>query len=289
MCFRGGSFFTQFRGPGHDSAGQFTRRPVSMNRPLVRLLLLSLLIVQPPANAIVTRHDVEEGASIELARRFPATAWFHRVSSRDGGAGMGTLIHPRWVLTAAHVADSLRDDEVVELGGATHAIEKVVKHPDWKGFRTFDDVGVDLALVKLRSEVKGVAPAKIHTGADETGMVVTFVGNGGSGTGLTGPVIYGEAMRAATNRVEKAEGLRLFFRFDRPGEPGVTPMEGVSGDGDSGGPAYVERGGSIFIVGVSSAQDARPTGRKIGHYGVLELYPRVSAHAEWIRTTLAAP
>jgi hypothetical protein len=260
-----------------------------MKLPLVRLSLLALLIGPIPADAIVTRHDVDERVLIALARKFPATAWFHRPTSRTDGAGVGTLIDPRWVLTAAHVADAIRDDEVVELAGKTYAIDKIVKHPDWKGFRTFEDVGVDLALIKLRSEVKGVVPARLYTGNDEAGMVVTFVGNGGSGTGLTGPSVYGEAMRAATNRVEKAEGARLFFRFDAPGDPGVTPLEGISGDGDSGGPAYVELEGATYIVGVSSAQDARPTGRKIGHYGVLELYPRVSAHAEWIRATLEKP
>jgi hypothetical protein len=33
-------------------------------------------------------------------------------------------------------------------------------------------------------------------------------------------------------------------------------------------------------------QDARPSGKKLGHYGVLELYPRVSSFAAWIRATM---
>jgi secreted trypsin-like serine protease len=57
------------------------------------------------------------------------------------------------------------------------------------------------------------------------------------------------------------------------------------GPGDSGGPAYLVRDAVLFVVGVSSAQSARPTGGLRGRYGVLEYYPRVSYFAEWIQST----
>jgi secreted trypsin-like serine protease len=88
--------------------------------------------------------------------------------------------------------------------------------------------------------------------------------------------------------VEKAEDPYLRFRFDAPQDPGVTQLEGISGVGDSGGPAYIERGGVVYVIGVSSAQDARPAGKKEGHYGVLEYYPRVSFFAGWIQETIRA-
>jgi secreted trypsin-like serine protease len=86
--------------------------------------------------------------------------------------------------------------------------------------------------------------------------------------------------------VFKVDGTEIVFRFDAPGDPDVTELEGVSGDGDSGGPAYLERDGTIYVVGVGSAQDAKPVDKKLGHYGVLEMYPRVSSFAPWIRATL---
>jgi len=119
-------------------------------------------------------------------------------------------------------------------------------------------------------------------------MTLTFVGMGRHGTGLTGPTTDDSTMRAATNRVHTVEGTQLVFRFDAPGDPEVTTLEGISGDGDSGGPAYLERDGTIYVVGVSSAQDSRPAGKKPGRYGVLELYPRVSSFAPWIEATLKA-
>ena len=133
-----------------------------------------------------------------------------------------------------------------------------------------------------------VTAAKIYTAGDEAGLTLTFAGRGSHGTGLTGPSIYSSALWAATNRVAKAEGVVLQFRFDAPSDAGVTALEGISGEGDSGGPAYLERDGVVYVVGVSSGQDDRPAGGKTGHYGVLEYYPRVSTFAEWIRNTTSA-
>lgn len=44
----------------------------------------------------------------------------------------------------------------------------------------------------------------------------------------------------------------------------------------------------LHVIGVSSAQDSRPVDKKLGHYGVLEVYPRVSSFVEWIRATIHA-
>jgi hypothetical protein len=144
----------------------------------------------------------------------------------------------------------------------------------------------DIALVRLRTAVRGIEPAHLYTKSDEAGLILTIVGAGQFGNGLTGPTVHDKTMRAATNRVLRVEGTQLVYRFDAPDDPDVTPLEGICGEGDSGNPAYFESGGKLYVVGVGSAQDARPVKRKLGHYGVLELYPRVSSFAPWIRQVL---
>jgi hypothetical protein len=174
------------------------------------------------------------------------------------------------------------------LGGTTYEIVEVIKHPEWRGPTSWENLRTDIALIRLRTAVADVVPVRLYTQSDELGLSATFVGMGTFGTGLTGPVAETSTMRAATNRVEKTDGSLLQFRFDAPDEPGTTPLEGISGEGDSGGPAYIERDGIVYLIGVSSAQDSRPNGKKGGHYGVLEYYPRVSYFAAWIQATVSA-
>jgi len=166
-----------------------------------------------------------------------------------------------------------------------YPIERVVLHPDW---RSEVDIYVDIALLKLARPVAGIAPVPLYSDTDEVGMLAIFVGRGGTGTGLTGPVREDLRLRAATNRVESVVGDSLLrFRFDSPGEPDVTELEGISGPGDSGGPAFIERDGALYVVGVSVGQNARPANGNRGHYKVLELYTRVSAFAGWLSATLS--
>lgn len=248
-------------------------------------VLLAAALLPLSSDAIVVRHDRDDAAFVELAQRYPCTVAFQ---DRDPAAlaGTGTLIAPQWVLTAAHVAATLGSRSVAEIDTREYPLERIVLHPQW---RSDADLKVDIALVHLARTVEGCTPVSLYTGTDEVGLEVTFVGRGDAGTGLTGPGgrEWDGLARAATNRVTRADGPLLQFRFDAPQEVGVTALEGISGAGDSGGPAYVERDGVLFTIGVSSGQDTRPAGGKRGTYGVLEYYPRVSYFAEWVRDVMS--
>ena len=106
----------------------------------------------------------------------------------------------------------------------------------------------------------GVDPIPLHNRGDEQGQIVTFVGRWNSGTGLTGPVDYDHRLRAATNRIERTEGSMFAVRFDAPGDENVTPLEGISGPGDSGGPAFLEIAEGLRPAGLSVVSNGRLKG-----------------------------
>lgn len=238
------------------------------------LVVLIVLLICTDAGAIIRRHDREDARYLELAAKYPAI-------TRLGG-GTATLVEPRWLMTAGHVAANLSPfDNSVQFNGRTYAIEGVVIHP--KSSMRNRIKRVDLALVKLAEPVQGVTPVQIHDKDNEKGQAVVFVGPGKYGDGQTGPLGDDGKMRAATNTVADVLDNYITFTFDAP--PDGTELEGISGPGDSGGPALIEADGMFFIIGVSSANDDAGASGPC-RYRSTEYYARVSTASEWIRTTM---
>ena len=232
------------------------------------------LAASATVSAILVRHDVADQRYRDLGEKFPTVSNF-------GRAGEGTLVGAEWVLTAAHVAAGMRRDVQIRFGDDSYAVDRIVTHPEWK------EMGAhDIALVRLSRGVTGVTPLPLYDRQDESGKQAVFVGHGGTGSGLTGPQRPEDGVkRGATNIVDSVDADWLFFRFDEP--PGGTELEGISGPGDSGGPALIEIGGTHHVAGISVWGKPGPKGR--GTYGATEGYTRVSTHASWLRGVMTRP
>ena len=86
------------------------------------------------------------------------------------------------------------------------------------------------------------------------------------------------------SRVVGIDDGRLVFRFDPP--PQGEELAGAPGRGDSGGPALLRQGGTVYVAGVSSAGYDGANGP--GTYGAVDHSTRVSDYLDWIRTSIVS-
>jgi len=117
------------------------------------------------------------------------------------------------------------------------------------------------------------------------GKLIYIVGNAGIGNGKEGLENKTDwKYRAATNRIDGVNDYFIKFVFDSPDtqSDALTEMEGVSGPGDSGGPAFVIENNKYYLIGVGSTQSTKNTNGVEGVYGVVEQYMRVSNYSDWL-------
>ena len=238
--------------------------------------LLIILIFIVSTNTIVTRHDVSEEKFLVNPQDYPNVVQLNLKDATGIVQMEGTFIHKDWIITAAHGLNSVEEKQTIKLFDSLYVIKQIVVYPTWEGFED------DIALIQLDRKIHEVCPIPLYKNLDELNKEITIVGRGWSGTGKTGIKNNDQKLRRATNRIDSTSTHWLKFRFDEPNNPNVTELEGISGPGDSGGPAFIEFEGQNFLAGISSNQLNEKISIEEGHYGVTEYYTRVSKYIEWI-------
>lgn len=266
---------------------------------MTRLVLLALLVASFNASAIVIRHDVDDSEYRVPAPEFPALVDMP-------GEGHGVLIAPQWVITAAHAITWQTEIKHVTINGITRDVERLVIHPgykqppqgmldqalatwDWTLFRVLLSSSDDIALLKLARPVADVSPVGINKSASEFGQVIMIMGKGATGNGVTG-YEFGSShrteLRRAYNRVTSADGRWFCYMFDKPSD--AQPLEGGSGNGDSGGPVLMQAEKEWLLAGLTSWADPQSTIRTPGRYGQISCNVRLSHYKDWIEGEIAA-
>lgn len=238
-------------------------------RKMWPVLLWCSCVCSLAVQAIVIRHDVADQRYLASGADYPALATFYL----DGAHG--SLIAPRWVLTAAHTTFCLQPNRLIQVGADLYPVKRVYVHPEHT-----PGVSHDIALIELQTAVTQVKPVHLYRRSDEAGQHLWFIGAGATGTGRDGITVDNVAnqgqLRKAQNQVATAQGPLLEFVFDQG--DAALPLEGISGGGDSGGPAFLLRDGQYWLLGLSS-RGANDHG---SIYGGREVYSRVSFFVPWI-------
>lgn len=239
--------------------------------PIYMTLIIITLFTVTKTQAIVIRHDVDDKHYQTLAKQYKKA-----ITYNDGC--VGTVIAPKWVLTAAHcVAPEQKRPFFIEHLEKKYPVEFISIHPK----NDPNTNNYDMALLRLKWPMQQAQPAILYPYSDELGKQVTFVGNGNFGDGIKGITNTKAILRAANNIITDTSQSQLSFIFDHP--KNALKLEGISGPHDSGGPAFIEQDGNIYIAGVSSWQKNQGIE---GVYGVTEYYARVSTQQQWITDTL---
>lgn len=243
--------------------------------------ILLFLIMSFSLMSLVVRHDVSDERFIALAKKYPQIGHL--------SDGESTLIKENWVITAAHAAIYLKEEmetgktPQVTIDRKRYDVEKVILHPNFELSET--SIENDIALLQIKGRITHIPVAKLYSKQNEKGKQITIVGRGDFGTGLTGPQKMDKITRAATNKINEVDDQWISFNFDNPESENATELEGISGPGDSGGPAFIEVNKVKYIVGVSSHQLSN--GKEIGGvYGVTEYYARISFYKKWIEKSI---
>lgn len=261
-----------------------------------RLAPLVLLLVSLAANAIVIRDDVDDSKYRASASELPALVDLP-------GEGQGVLIAPQWVLTAAHAVSWQMSVDAVSINGVSRSVERLVIYPGYqrlpqplidKALKTGDAGPViaflgasdDIALIKLKQPVTDVMPVALYTQSDEAGKLFKVLGKGATGTGAVGQDPNGShrtELRRAFNTITGAEGRWLRYTFHKP--PAALPLEGITGDGDSGTPLLIQVGDQWQVAGLASWKHGQGNAIILtsGLYGQTNYNVRVSHYLDWIK------
>ena len=243
---------------------------------LTTTFISSLFITSFDNQAIVIRHDVSDEKYHADISAFPPLATLYKIGVH------GTLIHPEWVVTAGHAVFCMEQGDKIKVGGHWATVSSRYTHAKYH-----DSDNYDISLLKLATPINNIVPAELYRNDNEAGQKIWFVGSGSTGNGLTGQTVnYVQnkgLLRKAENTIDGVSDTELFFTFNKG--PKALPLEGVSGNADSGGPAYQKIDNKYYLLGISSRADSPPEG--IGKYGVKEIYSRISFHIDWIEKVIS--
>ena len=256
----------------------------------------------------------------------------------DNLYGTATLVAPNVVITAAHVLKNywsdptpipsnwkfiLHTDYENASSLQTYEIDSIILHPGWNdrhiqnsGRGDGDRLGVDIAILVLKTSVVGIYPAKLPTGnLESVGTRAVLAGYGNLVDGVSGIVNSSNSIRVGgENTLDRvvslvdapdvkasSKGGLLAVDFDSSNESHNTlsdnfadfdylgsgtssssplSLEASSAIGDSGGPCFIFDNQTWRTVGVVSYGTSDST------YGDITVYTRVANHVEWIKNYL---
>jgi hypothetical protein len=240
------------------------------------------------ADLVQTRVVGGEDASIEEVPWQVGLVWAKSRNIYEDQFCGGSIISPRWIVTAAHCVDWVRPSQIDVVYGVEilpegrvaknqlSKVRRIIVHPSWDY-----EYSNDIALLELSRPLKfssTVSPILIDDiGISSFSGTVSGWGSTASGSGpFPNRLQLAEEVPSVSDDVcSSVYGLTF--------DPSVMMCAGGEGvdvcSGDSGGPLATQSGSRWTLVGLTSWGPVNPCGQT-GKPGV---YTRISTFSDWIR------
>jgi hypothetical protein len=258
-------------------------------RPL-QVMACAFLLLSPAKAIVIDDYTIGEAPPSDVGYTLDWD-YAYRVNATAGGTGVA--VDPYWLLTAAHVADD-KVPAAVTIGATTHTAAEVQYAP----------AGVDLALLRFSTPIFSDGHYEVYTGTFPappppqtqrlTGLIVGYGREGTVSDTYYTPLTTGANIkRWGTNMIDgTANGLSaqgftsdtIYMNFDLSD----SPYEAGAAIYDSGGPVFVNDGGTWKVAGINVAIDATRGGTPSG--SVDRIYAvSLPAYESWIMTVIPEP